>query len=518
MRQLSILAALAVFMLLVSSPIAIHAKPVYPWRLNEIASKADILVTGEVVEITTLKAIDKAHSFWRIPILHLKAKIRVLRAFSKPHHTNLQKDQTFALEYNAIDWKNIRIGVTDGPAFPGLDVARVYVFPLYQTGPPTATPVQENWKLISEKYGVQDKTDGLLVPGIKGVTPNIPIKHGFDFLMAELAGTFVLGNAGDIEHAAYYLDQMAGAPYLDHIKGAAKFDIRPLFDLVARQVGTDTTRWAMITADSYGGTNSSPGTKLATLRSNPKPQQLRPPQAFLALALRHLHFPEDDALLIGEILHYMDIDPYNAAQLLTDNYAQNPATIQGVSAALNNNDPMALLTATMMIKDKDNPNFLTPPALKAALRYEQDSTSFHFAANQPQSYKDGVLREAVRLIFHYGSDADFNGLFNDVKKAQRADRVRYKSLWLACLDYSSNNLKRAIPICRLAIDDTTPFEDLPTSSTLPIRPGRLRLCDDAAFYLQCVTGVDFGLKTGSIVASDIAVSKAKAWLLQHPNP
>ena len=51
------------------------------WTMDEIADKAEVLLVGEIVEISAVEKIDADKTRWNTPLLRMAAKIRVLRTF-----------------------------------------------------------------------------------------------------------------------------------------------------------------------------------------------------------------------------------------------------------------------------------------------------------------------------------------------------------------------------------------------------------------------------------------------------
>ena len=54
------------------------ARPVRVWTMDEIADKAEVLLVGEIVEISAVEKIDADKTRWNTPLLRMAAKIRVL--------------------------------------------------------------------------------------------------------------------------------------------------------------------------------------------------------------------------------------------------------------------------------------------------------------------------------------------------------------------------------------------------------------------------------------------------------
>src|SRR5205809_7419248 len=78
---------------------------VRPWRLDEIADKADVLLVGEVIEISPVEKIDAEKTHWNTPLLRMAAKIRVLRTFKGSGAHGIQKEKQIVLLYEVVDWE-----------------------------------------------------------------------------------------------------------------------------------------------------------------------------------------------------------------------------------------------------------------------------------------------------------------------------------------------------------------------------------------------------------------------------
>ncbi len=145
------LAALSIVAVLSS---AVDARPVHLWRMNELAGKAEVLATGEVVAVSRGRTLAPNETRWRTPILLMRARIRILRSFSRPGKPGLPKNSEISLKYSAIDWKKCT-GIANGPTFPNLHVGNVFVFPL------RASKEGGAWELVDEE------DHGLLVPSTR---------------------------------------------------------------------------------------------------------------------------------------------------------------------------------------------------------------------------------------------------------------------------------------------------------------------------------------------------------------
>ena len=125
MKNLLIIILLFIALL---SPIA-NARPVRPYSPKRIIQKAQVLAVGEVLEVNTIKKIPKQQTKWKIPLLQMKAKIRILRSFSISNKQSPQKNKNIFLKYHAIEREKCQF-VDNGPRFPYLFEKDVFVFPL----------------------------------------------------------------------------------------------------------------------------------------------------------------------------------------------------------------------------------------------------------------------------------------------------------------------------------------------------------------------------------------------------
>src|SRR4028119_1655830 len=73
-----------VFWCLLNLTVPVQAGYVPFWSLSEIADKAEVLVAGEVVEVTTGREIIAQQGTRKIPLRRQRATFRVLRSFARP--------------------------------------------------------------------------------------------------------------------------------------------------------------------------------------------------------------------------------------------------------------------------------------------------------------------------------------------------------------------------------------------------------------------------------------------------
>ena len=95
-------------------------------------------------------------------------------------------------------------------------------------------------------------------------------------------------------------------------------------------------------------------------------------------------------------------------------------------------------------------------------------------------------------------------LLGELKQAQKADLVRYTTIWQACAYVDHPRLLR---VCRIVVDDRT---DFPSA-------GDRRFCDAAALEVERLTAKRFGFVLGETTAArDKVIARIRAWLAEQP--
>lgn len=442
------------------------ARPVYSWTMQELAKQADLLLVGEVLDVESAGTISPGQTHWTIPLLRMKASVRVLRVFPSSEKFTVATGDLISLEYQAID-RDKTNGVVNGPEFPSLSIGDVFAFPLRK-----ATAGKEVWKLIGEE------DSGLLVPCAKEPLRAGALNNGVEFLQLELAGTFTKGKYQEVFKAGTYLY------YCLHHGASESFDT--LFNLVTDHAGDDEPRWLEIAVATYCSMGG-PRPKIADLLKTQA--QASPQAALVAKALSHVQRTDLESNIITESLRHSQVHTWGTALTLSTNYPRHPTTLKLLARTLKNDQPEGLYIVRFLIRAKDHP--LVRTAVSAATRMLTRSKS-------PDS---GSIWAACELIRDYGDEKEFALLLDELKKAQNADRRRYRMLWQASA-YAKN--QRLIPICGIVLNDRGAFSE------------DLRFCDVAASELQRVTGADFGktFKRG-LAERDAAVEKARAWLRKN---
>lgn len=438
------------------------ARPVSPWTLDAIATKADILVVGEVLEVTQAGDIAQDQNRWNTPLLKMIAKVQLLRTFPQSAKFRLAKDQVISLRYYAVDWKNGKSGV-NSLQFPHLSQGDIYAFPLRK-----ATDNEEYRELIDEE------DFDLLVPCVREEISGVGAETGVNFLRLELAGTFSKGRYEDIWKAAKYFSNR-------YFSQAKNFD--PVFQLIKNQAGNDEPRWLSIATASYCAMGVPRPTIVDLLegRGHDRSQGI-----LTAKALNHAGSQDLDARLISEAMGQSRHHAWGTAVTIVMNYSHYQAALKLLDESLQSATPEAIYIAAYVIKDKEHP--LISIAIGASIRFLSERNSPEF----------NNLRAACELIRDFGDENDFAFLLEEIRKSQKIDRKRYQMLWQSCA-YTKN--PRLIPICRIVINDNDVFSD------------GLRFCDVAAFELQRVTGANFGLRSEqSFQEREKSIARAKEWL------
>ena len=444
----------------------VDARPVHVWRMEELAGKADVLATGEVVVVSRGRTLAANETRWRTPILQMHARIRILRSFSRPGKPVLPKNSEISLKYSAIDWEKCS-GVTNGPIFPRLSVGEIRVFPL------RASKEKGGWELIHEE------DTGLLLPATVEPLPHERPETGVGFLRSELAGTFARGEYREIYQAARYVGWLH-----------REENVNAVYELIRKHTGDDQERWLSIATASYCAMVLQ-RPKIAELLKDP--ERATPERSLGSLAARalgHLRPEGLDDRLIAEAVKHAGVHQWGTAVTIIKNYPRHPTAMRLLGDALKEGRPEAVYVAQYIIKEKDHP--LVGEAIEGARK----------VLLRPGKPEPRGLRAACELIRDYGDDETFALLLDEIRKAQKADRKRYTMLFQSNL-YSKSH--RTIALCRITIDDRLPLNETH------------RFCDIAGFNLQRLAGADFGLKSKQTPAErEGALQRAKVWLAQNP--
>ena len=461
MRRVACFAA-AVGVLALHGPGA-SGRPVRLWTIQALAEKADVLAVAEVLGTASVGPIDPDQNRWRIALVQMHAKLRVLRTFP-PDAAAPKPGQVITLQYRAVARGDAQ-GICNGPLFPELHKGEVFVFPLRRI----AAGQTAVWELIDEE------DHNLLVAAASQALGGVETNTSVQFLRAELAGAFAKGR---------YADMFRGARYFAYQHEART--VGALLRLIERHTGKDERRWLDVATASYCALPLQRPTVAELLKATPKRE---PREALAALAFRHVRRDGLDGRFIANALRHAALHQWGTAIALKLNYPRHPAAMKLLAAALDADTPEALYIASMLVRGSDHP--VAASAARAATRA--------LARRPPLGF--GHLRAACELIRDYGNDKAFAVLLGHIKTAQRADRKRYRMLWQSCA-YSDGD--RMLAICRIVLDDRGPFS-----------PNR-RFCDIAASEVQRATRVPFGFSLDlSPAQRDEAIQRIRNWLDKH---
>ncbi|MHB9107005.1 MAG: hypothetical protein ACYDCO_08115 [Armatimonadota bacterium] len=436
------------------------ARPMRTFSLDELVKQAEVLLTGEVVETAVVEAIPPEKTHWKSPLVRMRATIRVLRLAPKTGQAAPEPGGTITVGYEALDPKK-PVMMVNGPMFPQLAAGEIYVFPLRKA----AKEKQAEWELLHEE------DSGLLVPAAKTPLREEAALDNKAFLVTELASAFTHGECADIYRAGQY-----GMDYL--LRSDAGIP-----RLVEEAVKDDRERWRQIAVATYCASGMERPALSALAQG--KNADFRAFYQLVITALSHLDPAQMDEQLIATALDHASVHNWGTAGMLAQNYPRHPATMKRLTEMLDQDAPGALYIAQYLIKTKDHP--LVPPAVAAAVRKVKGPDE-----------ESGDFRAACELIRDYGDAGAFAVLLGEITVAKEADPERYRMFWSWCA-YSQSG--RAVALCSVYIDDRREFSK------------NDRFCDRAAWELQRVTGVDFGMKADQTPAQrDAAVQRARAWL------
>ncbi len=396
-------------------------------------------------------------------LLQMRAKVRILRAFPSLLRSDSTDNSVFFLRYYAIDQKS-SAPLPDGPRFPYVARGDTYVFPLRK--PQIENP--EYWDLIAEE------DFNLLVPSVREATLHEKVRTSLDFLRLELAGAFSRGDYEQIYKAALYLTMYYEPKWEQH---------RCLYRLIESNVGQDRERWLSIATAYY----CSMGVPRQTIAEILEDHGRRMPQlALLAEALDKSGREDLEERLIAQALRRARDHPWGTAVTIGLNYPHHALAVKLLTQSLAANSRDAIVISAFIIKDKEHP--LIQAAIAAAVRVLKEHDNLEFNS----------MRPACELILNYGGENDFAFLLNELRQAQEADHQRYGNIWRS---FNGTTNRRLIEVCKILIDDEGTFYP------------NVRFCDSAAFELQRVTGMNFGMAMGQgNYEREQALAAARAWL------
>jgi len=443
--------------------------------MDDIADKAEVLLVGEIVEISAVEKIDADKTRWNTPLLRLAAKIRVLRAFKGSGAHAIQQEKQIVLVYEVADWERGG-GVSDGPFFREFAVGDVFAFPLRRATDEEAGKRQPAWRLIDEE------DNGLVIPAQKEQLQDVRETTGVGFLQSELASAFASRNYGTIFKAADYLSRA-------HVSTKAT---QAVFNLVEATVKEDQDQWLEIATAAYCALPIPRPRIIVAERAKWDAVRFGGGVNFFFQSLDRVHSEKCVEQLIAVAIKYSDFHEWGTGVTIGLNDPRHVISAPLLRKKLEAGDSSALFIAHYTIKEKDDP--LTPDAIKAARNFaEKAKVKFAYS-----------LTPATELILMFGEDKDIEHLVGLMETAKKSDHQRYTMLWRSCI-YAST--PRVIFVARLLIDDTD------------LAQPNWRICDKATMLVQSESGVDFGLKYKQTTDErDVAIKKAKVWLAKNPLP
>ncbi len=483
-----------------------HARPVTPETITGMAKKADVLIVGEVLKIEDIS--EEQSDTWKMPILHKRATIRVLRGI------NAASAATSDLSLAVVDYIAAKGNIPpDGPMFPNLQTGQVAVFPL------KLTP-EKTWRFVSEEDA------GMFAPALareinSGWPATIPGPVAFYY--RELAGACLYGDFSTMARAAAYLNTVAGADQ----------PADPIFGLFRAEIGEsnlrEDTRWVAIGTAAYIASGTPRPTLDALINgmvadgggagAAPRaPTDVLPAVPSLRLATLCLRksakFQLGERILMLLIARQEEFsNTWGIAKALVDNFEGSPMMISMEQQTIRTGKPGALYIADYMVKDRYHP--LAASAVEGARKVlARDGDARDIPKEAPYTT---LHRQAQGLLLRAGTNEDFTFLLdiitetrpNPDKPPSARDEKLYQAIMLLAGDSEFSPPARVLQICRQYIDD-------PAALPTPPWPG-FRLCDLAALTAARVGRQDFGLKPDDPVDQrDVAVAKAREWLKARP--
>lgn len=451
------IAALAVGTAMVITGAA-QARPVRLWQMSDLAAKSDVIVVGEITQITEVAKIGAKDNRWNTPLLQMKATVRALRAAGHGTTAAPAKGALIAIPFKRVDWE-AGSPAPDGPMYPDLRAGEVWAFPLRR--PADGKPGE--WELIDEE------DVGLLVPCARETTGGVGTGElGAPSLIAELAGAFVHGDDATLVRAAKYLRNFPWVPQEDTIPR--------LGDAIAAQLPRGDARWLTIAVFSQCASGIPHPTVAEMLAGGGEEFQGGPRLAALALAKTDRRGLEERFL--REVLRCASASSttlWGAGGVLVSGYLHDPRMHRLLAEELRADKWEAVALAANLLRPASGASEAereallkeTLPAARRLLTRERRPPPGIY------NWEGNVLRPefeaAVRVIRDYGSQEDVDWLVTEFRRAQAEDRERYRSIWIGI---RSDTTPRMVPFLRIVKDDQGMFA-----------AGR-RYCDDAAWFEQ----------------------------------
>lgn len=419
---------LAVAILLCVSQ-SVQARLVRTWTYQDIAKESGVITVGRVVE-TSVADKTVAARFWGVPILQMRAKVKVLRSFSQPGSTQLQPGQFVYVSYEIIDPAHHGI-IGNGPMFAQIKVGDIHIFPLAGV-----TSDRDDSRLIDEE------SDTVLLPAVERKLADAKPDSALAFLEREVANVFVHGNAAELLEAAESL-------------ALHNNSIDSLFPIISSHVKDDQARWLRIGVAAYTamGLWSVPGSADPGATRRPtiselgadKPMWSSSQAVLVRKALQHAGTKDlDDRIIMATINEFMSLDSWGAGVTIYSNYLGNSLADKLLTKALAEGRRGALDVAWDVISKKDTS--LLPAAMTAALKVIR---------HRAKPGEDGARRfngfsTACKLIVSNGDHKAFQSFLDEINYSKKSDREKYRKFWWAC---GYERYPRVLDIAKIYLDD-----------------------------------------------------------------
>lgn len=410
------------------------ARHMKSWSPQELVDESDAIVVGEVERITEGERIPK-DAEWRLPVVMMRARVRVLRSTPSDAPHTPDAGSTIVVTYKnltgtgAMNIMPVRLAEGDR-----------YAFPLTFPG-----PRQADWRLIGdEDYG------GLLTPCVRAATQEG--LEGEAFLIHEYIGTLAFGDLRSLARAARCLREY---PRLAGGQVDAQ-TLERIHDGLADRLDEGDDRWLDIAA----AVHCSFGTpKPATMAELVDGGAGRGDVALMAtLALSHVDREGVHERLIEAIIGGLGEFRGNAWNTVRDNYADHPLTTRLLVEALEADQPGTVGLAEYLIRSASTVDGKWEPDLVASAEYPLYAPAEASARRwmvRPQGEMDANrydadMRRAVLFLQLHGGDDAYGVAMAALRDAKANDPERFHILGQWLID---DDAPRAIAAWRLCIDD-----------------------------------------------------------------
>ena len=383
----------------------------------------------ESVQVGGLLPLDKGFASWHSR--HLTVRLQVLRALPE-----LTAKRIYLNHYKSESGQIIN----GYPAYPHLEPGKSWVLPLAPDG--------DRWKLITRQgYG-------LVVPAVDKDPAPKRLASIREFRLHEIMNTLLHGSFADLFQFSIYMQNRYAAELNDEI-------VAGLVTGLPRGDG----RWldiatALLPVANHGNPLPSLEEPMASV---PRRQGLLSYDAVPLLAIWTLReVPEGSRRegLLRNILRFSTILPWPMG-VLAPEFKDDPVFLKLLATDLKQPQKGAVTIACSLV-DRGQLALLDS-TLEAGLSVLRDNGADTTDVNA-----------ACKLLFHRGSDAQFELYLTILKEARMKDAERYRQMWGVAWSTKS---PRVLPILKLLLSDRRRSSD---------RSGA-RNCDIAGSFLQ-----DFG--------------------------